>query len=288
MFFTMFLLGAVLLGMVWFLWAIGTPIIFVAIIAGGFLAIQYFMSDKIVLWSTGAKVISPEDAPELHAMISRIAQAADLPMPKVAIMESDIPNAFATGRNPSNAIVAVTTGIMRRLEPHELEAVLAHEVSHIKHRDILVMTMANFVAVLAAFLMRIFMWNTMFSGMGGGRREGGGGAAIAVLGFVVSIVVMVIAQLLVMALSRYREFAADRGGAVITGHPSHLASALMKISDNVARIPTQDMRDLQPANALLFLGLKGSDIGSLFSSHPPVEKRLERLRQMQQQMEQLG
>jgi heat shock protein HtpX len=282
MFFTMVLLGGLMLAIVWIMLALDVPIAFVVLVAGGFLVFQYFMSDKLVLWSTGAHVVSPEEAPGLHRVVARIAQAADLPMPKVAIIEADVPNAFATGRNPKNSVVAVTTGILRRLEPSELEAVLAHEISHVKHRDILVMTMANFVAVVAAFLMRMFMWSSL---LGGGRDRRDNGAALAVIGFIVSIVVMVIAQLLVLALSRYREYAADRGGAIITGHPSHLASALQKITGDVANIPTRDLRDLQPANALLFAGLKGSDISGLFSTHPPVGKRIEKLRQMQIEME---
>lgn len=281
---TMLLLGAVYLFFVSVMLAYGVDLTFVAVFVGLMLAAQYYLSDKLVLWSTGAREVSPAEAPELHDMVGRLAALADLPKPRVAIVPTDIPNAFATGRNPGNAVVAVTTGLMRRLSKPELEAVLAHEVTHIKNRDVAVITIASFFATVAAFLTRQLMWLGWWGvPMGGDRRdERGGGAYAWVVVYLVSMLVYFISFLLIQALSRYREYAADRGAAYLTGAPSNLASALMKISGAMERIPTQDLRQAEALNAFFIIpALRGSSIAELFSTHPSLEKRLAYLRKLE-------
>ncbi|MBI2166125.1 MAG: zinc metalloprotease HtpX [Chloroflexi bacterium] len=285
MFLVMFLLALVYFFFVTVLWAFGVPWIFLAIIAAIMLGLQYFLSDKLVLRSMGAKVVSPQEAPELHAMVDRLCARAGLPKPKLAIANMDIPNAFATGRNPKNSVVCVTTGIMRRLEPQELEAVLGHELTHIKNRDVTIITMASFFAMLAAMLMNSLMWMGLLGGFGRGRREGNGMAGLMVV-YLVTVLVWIVSNLLILALSRYREYAADWGGSFITGMPSRLASALTKISGAIARIPTEDLRKVEGANAFFIVpALKGNSIMELLSSHPPVQKRVERLRRLAKQIE---
>ncbi len=204
---------------------------------GLFMAIQYFYSDKMVLWTTGAHIVSESEAPQLHGMITRLCAIADLPKPQVAIVRTQVPNAFATGRSQNNAVVAVTTGILDKLSPAELEAVLAHELSHVKNRDMAVMTIASFLSTVAFYIVRYSLY---FGHMGGGDRRRDGGGIILV--WLVSIAVWVVSFILIRALSRYREFSADRGAAVITGQPSNLASALMKISGVMDRVPSEDLR----------------------------------------------
>ncbi len=285
MFIVSFLLTAVYLGFLAFLWAAGVDFFSMLIIAGIMLGAQYYFSDKMALWSMGAKEVSPAEAPELHAIVERLAAAADLPKPKVAISEMDIPNAFATGRNPKNSVVAVTTGILRRLDRGELEGVLAHEISHIKNRDVLVITMATFFSTLAFMLMRWLMFAGMFGGFSNDDRREGSGAYI-MLAYVVSMVVYFISFLLIRALSRYRELAADRGAVILTGDPSQLASALLKISDTVQRIPSRDLRQVEGMNAFFIVpALSSGSIANLFSTHPSIEERLRRLDQMQKDME---
>jgi len=279
MVFTMFLLGLlfVVLGavLVRYLGALGL------ILIAGFLVAQWFFSDRVALYSMGGKEVSPQEAPELHAMVDRLCALADMPKPKVAIADTDVPNAFATGRSPQRAVVCATTGIMRRLTPAELEGVLSHELSHVAHRDVTVMTIASFVGVLAGFLTRI----ALFSGMGN-RRGNDNGTPIVLIITLVSVVVYALSFLLTRALSRYRELAADRAGATLTGQPSALASALVKISGEMSRIPSRDLRQVEPFNAFFFTPAvaPGFSLSSLFSTHPPIERRLEQLSRISAQL----
>jgi heat shock protein HtpX len=276
---TMFLLAAVYLAFIVFLASMGVGTMGIVAFAGFFIFIQYYYSDRLVLWSMGGKIVSESEAPELHAIITRLCQMADLPKPRVAIVESSIPNAFATGRSKKNAVVAVTTGILRQLNRSELEAVLAHELSHVKNRDVLVITIASFLSTIAFFLVR----NLLFFGMmGRDRREGGA----IILVWLVSVLVWLISFLLIRALSRYREFSADRGAAVITGQPMSLASALMKISGAMSRVPRDDLRRVEGMNAFFIIpAISGDTLMSLFSTHPSVEKRIAKLEEMQRKME---
>jgi heat shock protein HtpX len=274
MFTTMFLLG--LLYVVFFVVLINlfdVGIWFAIVLIGGLAFVQYYTSDKIALAASRAKVVTPEQAPELHAMVDRLCAMADLPKPRVAIIPTDVPNAFATGRNPKHSAVAVTEGLWRRLEPREIEGVLAHELSHISNRDVAIMTVASFFAMVAAFITRMAVWSGM---MGGRSREGGPPVFLIVLA--VSIVTYVVSYVLILALSRYREFAADRGAALMTGAPEQLMSALQKIASQITRIPQRDLRELEGMNAFYIVptNVKQS-IGQLFMTHPPLEKRLERL-----------
>jgi heat shock protein HtpX len=245
---------------------------------GGFMFLQYFFSDKMILRSMGAKIVTESEEPELHQMVSRLCTIADLPMPKIAIVKTSMPNAFATGRNQKNAVVAVTTGIMERLSRSELEAVLAHELTHVKNRDMMVITIATFLSSIAQILVQ---WMPFF---GGGSRDRDSGSNFIVL-FLVSLAVWIVSFILIRALSRYREFSADRGAAIITGQPSHLASALMKISG--FKVPTQDLRKVEgPVSALFIVpALSGSSIMNLFSTHPTMEARIAALQKIEQELE---
>jgi heat shock protein HtpX len=252
------------------------------VFAGFFLLIQFFLSDKLVLWSMGGRIVTEQEEPRLHETISRLCAIADLPKPKIAIVQSNVPNAFATGRSKNSAVVAVTTSLKQKLSQAELEAVLAHELSHVKNRDMLVITIASFLSTVAFFLVR----NMLFFGMGGGNRDRDRGAGAAIIVFVVSLVVWVISFLLIRALSRYREFAADRGSAMITGQPSHLASALMAISGVMERVPSRDLREMEGMNAFFIIpAISGDSIMSLLSTHPPVEARIRALEEMERRME---
>jgi heat shock protein HtpX len=280
----MFLVMAALIGLYLAfgaaLWFFGTPFIVIALVAGGLALFQYFFSDKLVRASMGAKQVEPAQAPELHAMVERLAQAMDLPKPKVYRMDSDVPNAFATGRNPKNAVVCVTSGIMRQLDRDEMVAVLGHELSHVKNRDVMVMALASFFATVAGFISQ---WG-LFLGMG--RRDGNGGNAtilIWLISFLVSIISTVI---LIPMLSRQRELAADRGSAVVTGRPGDLIVALQKISGRMNMIPEQDLRRVESANAFFIVpALRGVSLRSLTSTHPSLEQRIEQLQRIQRQME---
>jgi len=252
------------------------------LIVVGLAFFQYFTSDKIALAASGAKIVTPERAPELHAMVERLCAMADLPKPRVAIIPTDVPNAFATGRSPKHAAVAVTEGLWRRLEPQEIEGVLAHELSHVANRDVLVMTLASFFAMLAALLTRVGLYGGMF---GGGGRNRDGGAPIWLIIFVVSILTYVISFVLIRTISRYREFAADRGSALITGAPEQLMSALQKIASDITRIPQRDLREVEGMNAFFIIPTTvKSSLGELFATHPPLEKRLARLAAIAQEM----
>jgi heat shock protein HtpX len=275
----LFLLAALYLGFIAVLWSSGVSLAGVVLVAALLLGAQYYYSDRIVLWSMGAREVSRADAPELHGSVERLCALADLPKPRVALVQTSIPNAFATGRSPKAAVVAVTTGLLQRLEGDEVEAVLAHELSHVRHRDVMVMTLASFFATLAQLLMRRMMWAGAF----GGRRQNAAGVMLI---YFASLVVWLISFFLIRALSRYRELAADRGAAVITGAPSRLSSALVKISGNLQRIPTRDLREVEGMNAfLIFPAATGDMLSGLFATHPPLDKRLEQLRRLERQME---
>ena len=278
---TLFGLGLIYVVFISVLIAAGAGAVFVLVIAAGFGLVQIFFGDKIALASMRARVTEPQEAPELHAMIERLCQLADLPKPRVAIADNDIPNAFAAGHSRKTATVCVTTGIMDRLSPKELEGVIAHELSHIINKDVIVMTVAGFLATVAGLLVRMGVYSGM---MGGGRRnDRDNGAAVFLLVIVASIVVYVLSFLLLRALSRYREFAADRGAAIMTGAPAQLASALANISGTMDRVPTKDLRAAEGMNAFFIIPAvaKGFSLSSLISTHPPVEKRIERLMAMQ-------
>jgi len=237
--------------------------------------VQYYFSDTIVIKSMGAKILTESEAPELHEMINRLCSMADLPKPRIAIVKTNVPNAFATGRNQRNAVVAVTTGLMQQLNSSELEAVLAHELTHVKNRDAMVLTIASFISTLAYYLM-------LFGG--GSRRDRDSGNAILI--FLASIVVYAASYLLIMSLSRYREFAADRGASIITGQPSQLASALRKISVGISRIPNEDLRKVEGANAFFIIpAVSKSTIFNLFSTHPSLEARLAALERIEKELE---
>ena len=270
---TSFLLGLLYVGFVALLIALTKSAVLAVVIAGGALFAQYWFSDRIALYAMRGRIVSPEEAPQLHGAIDRLCALADMPKPKVAIADVDLPNAFATGRNPDKAVVCVTTGILRRLDADELEGVLAHELSHVAHRDVAVMTIASFLGVLAGLITRF----GLYGGLGRNRDQN---AAMVVLTVVlVSVIVYAVSFMLTRALSRYRELAADRAAAMLTGRPSALASALTKISGDIARIPSRDLRQAEAFNAFFFAPARsgGFSLSTLFSTHPPLETRLDRL-----------
>jgi heat shock protein HtpX len=286
MFFVMFLLGLLYVVVISGLLAYGLNAVFVLVLAGGLLFAQYYFSSRIALYSMNAHEVSPSEAPQLHGIVDRLCALADMPKPRVAIADSDVPNAFATGRGPKDAVVCATTGIMRRLEPAELEAVLAHELSHVAHRDVAVMTIAGFLGVVAGFITRSMLW--FGPGIGGhhGDDDDHNPMAQWAIIMLVSIVVYAISFLLTRALSRYRELSADRGAAVITGAPSILAAALVKVTGVMSHIPTRDLRAAEPFNAFFFApaAAPGFSISTLFSTHPPLERRLAQLAQLERSM----
>ncbi len=245
------------------------PMIFMA---GFMIMIQWFLSDKIVLWSTRAKVVTKEQYPELHAMVEDLAAKANLPKPKVAVIQTDIPNAFATGKSPSSSVVAVTTGLMRILEREEIEGVIGHELMHVKNRDVTVITLASLFSTIAWFVMHSTMYRSM--GYGYGNRQQGGGI---ILVFIVAALVWFLSFLIIKAISRYRELAADRGSAYTTGKPLKLSSALMKISGKIKVTPKNELREVEGMNAFFICPAIGESIASLFSTHPPIEVRVKQL-----------
>lgn len=283
---TIFLLGAVYVVFGVVLAKVGVPTVLLIAVAALIAFAQFFYADKIALFSMRAREVSEAEAPQLHEMIGRLAAQANLPKPRVALVDTSVPNAFATGRSKNHAVVAVTTGIINKLEPQELEAVLAHELTHIINRDMLVMTIAAFFSIVAGLIVRNFFW--FGGGFGGGygrRNNNNGGDAFAII-LLASLAVYAVSFLLIRALSRYRELAADRGSALITGDPSHLASALMRISNDMQRIPDKDFRQAQTVNALWIVpALRGNNMLGLLSTHPSTEERVARLQQMQLDME---
>jgi heat shock protein HtpX len=255
------------------------------VIVIGLAFFQYFTSDKLALAAAGAKVVSREEQPALHDMVERLCAMADLPKPKVAMMDTPVPNAFATGRSPKHAAVCITTGLWERLEPKEVEGVLAHELSHIANRDVLIMTLASFFAMLAALLTRFGLYFGMWGGGGGGNRNNNNGPPVWLIIFVVSIVVYAVSFILIRTISRYREYAADRGSALITGSPEYLMSALQKISSQMTLIPNRDLRQVEGMSAFFIMPAKVKSAASeLFMDHPPLEKRIAALAEIAREM----
>jgi heat shock protein HtpX len=291
---TMFLLGLVYVVFAVVLAFLHVPwylLVFGALVIAGF---QLFFSDKIALASMKAQFVDEQEAPQLHDMIGRLAAQANLPKPKIAIVDTQIPNAFATGRDANHAVIAITTGLLSGsgLTQPEIEAVIAHELTHIINRDMLVMTIATFFSMIASLIVRSFIWSSMFGGYGGGYRRGGGNndnsGMFVLIALLASVITYVISFILIRALSRYRELAADRGSALITGAPEQLASALQRISGTIesGRIPKQDLRQAETVNALFIVpALRGDSLATLFSTHPSLEQRLAQLQEMQRQME---
>jgi heat shock protein HtpX len=297
---TMFLLGLVFVAFMALIIGIGAVthsstgiiVLFAIVLGGGMLIGSLFFSDKIAMTAAGAREVSPNEseyARVLHGTVDRLCALADMPKPRVAIADTDMPNAFATGRNADHAVVCATTGLMRRLTPEELEGVLAHEMSHVAHKDVQVMTIASFLAIIAGLMVRMAFYSELF---GGGRRNNNdNNAALVIFGImIVSVVVYAISFLLIRLLSRYRELAADRSGALLTGQPSALKSALVKVSGDIARIPTRDLRTAEPLNAFFFapaMSLQGgASLSRIFSTHPTLERRLAELDKVQRQLSQ--
>lgn len=279
---TTFLLGLLYVVFAVALFALLKSAVLAVVIAAGLLFAQYWFSDRIALYAMHGRIVTPEQAPQLHGSIDRLCALADMPKPAVAVADVDLPNAFATGRSPNKAVVCVTTGLLRRLEDEELDGVLAHELSHVAHRDVAVMTIASFLGVLAGLITRFGLFAGYSGALGGGRRnddEGDNLALVVMAVVVVSAVVYAVSFLLTRALSRYRELAADRSGALLTGQPSALASALTKITGQIATIPSRDLRDAQAFNAFFIAPamVPGSSVSSLFATHPPLEQRLTQL-----------
>jgi heat shock protein HtpX len=282
---TMFLLGLLYVVLVGVLFAAGASGVMIAVIAGALLVGQFFLSDKLGLAAMGAKEVTPEQAPGLHAMIERLCIQADLPKPKVAVADTTMPNAFAIGRSQKTATVCATTGLMNALEPHELEAVMAHELTHVKNRDVLIMTVASFFAALASMIVQF----GFFFGGGGGYSDGDDDNPSFAVVLLVSFVVYILSFFLMLALSRYREFVADRGSALITGRPSALSSALLKIEGTMQRVPQKDLRAAEGMSAFFIVspGVK-SAVRTLFMDHPPTEKRIEQLQRLEAQLQLAG
>jgi heat shock protein HtpX len=284
---TMFLLGLLYVAFIAVLYLLHVSIVAIVVIAAILLFAQYWFSDKIALWGMGGREVTPEEAPVLHGIVDRLCAMSNVPKPRVAIADVDMPNAFATGRNQRAAVVCATTGILRRLDEPELEGVLAHELSHVAHRDVAVMTIASFLGVLAGMLTRFALYAGMFGGFGGRDNQQGNQTALFELAIlVVSVVVYAVSFLLIRALSRYRELAADRSGAILTGRPSALASALVKVTGDMGRIPTRDLRRAEAFNAFFFTPAlsSGASLASLFSTHPSLERRLEQLQRLEAQL----
>ena len=299
---TMFLLGLVFVAFIAAIIGIGAAthasdaviVLFALVLGGGFAIGSLFYSDKIALSTAGAVEVSPTDGPvasNLHGIVDRVCALADMPKPRIAIANTQLPNAFATGRSADKAVLCVTTGLMNRLDNDELEGVIAHELSHVAHKDVQVMTIASFLAIVAALLIRFSFYGELFGGGGGRGRSNnnGNGAYIFLILMAVSIVVYAVSFLLIRMLSRYRELAADRSGALLTGQPSALKSALIKVTGDMGKIPTKDLRSAEPLNAFFFapamkLSGGGSSLSNIFSTHPSLERRLAELDKVQQQL----
>ena len=275
---TMGLLVALYIGFIGVLSVFTADLLLIVGVMSLFLGGQFFLSDRLALYSMGASEVDESEYPQLHATVSRLSQQADLPKPRVAVADSQVPNAFATGRSRDSSAVAVTTGLMQTLDEAELEGVLAHELAHIKNRDVVVMTIASFLSTIAFLVVRFGVF------FGGGRSRNGQ----VLVAIVASLVVWVVSFFLIRALSRYREYAADRGGAVITGQPSALASALLKISGRMDQVPNDDLRDTSEMNAFFIIPIKAGVVGRLFSTHPSTDQRVERLRELESELETSG
>jgi heat shock protein HtpX len=279
---TLFLLGLLYVAFIAALIALLKSWILVVVIAAALLAAQYWFSDRIALFAMHGRIVTPDEQPHLHGVIDRLCATADMPKPRVAVSDTDLPNAFATGRNPGKSVLCVTTGLLARLDEGELEGVLAHELSHVAHRDVAVITIASFLGVLAGLIVRFAFYSQL---LGGRRRDQNTFALIAII-MAVSAAVYAISFLLIRALSRYRELAADRSAAMLTANPSALASALTKVSGDIARIPTRDLRAAQAFNAFFFtpaLG-HGASLMTLFSTHPSLQRRLDQLAEISAQL----
>jgi heat shock protein HtpX len=287
-----FLLGLLYVVLVVGLIAAHISIALIVLVAGGLFVAQYWFSDRIALYAMGGREVTSEEEPTLHAVVDRLCAMADMRKPRVAIAATDVPNAFATGRSPKNAVVCATSGLLRRLEEPELEAVLAHELSHVAHRDVAVMTIASFLGIVAGMVTRFALYAGMFGGFGGGvggreDRNGENAAAVELVVILVSAIVYAISFVLTRALSRYRELAADRSGAILTGRPSVLAAALVKVTGEMSRIPTRDLRADEHFNAFYFTPAlsNGASLSSLFSTHPSLDVRLAQLAKLEAEME---
>ena len=274
---TMGLLAAVYLAFLSYLSSRGVPFGSLMVFAAIMLGVQYFFSHRLAMWGMGAKLVSQEEAPELHAMVAKLATDAGIPKPKVAISKLQMPNAFATGRSPRHAVVAVTQGLLDRLEPNEVEAVLGHEIFHVVNRDVAVMTLASFFAMVAFFLMRMFFFTGLF---GGGDDDDDSGGSVWLI-YLVSMVVYFVSQLLILALGRYRELAADRGGAHLTRRPKDLANALVKISGDMQKLPPGTKRQVERMNAFFIVP---TSLSELFSSHPSLQRRVDQLEQISREI----
>jgi heat shock protein HtpX len=292
---TVFLLGLLYAVFVTVLFLVGIKLAFILVIAFALLFVQYFYSDRIALYSMKGKIVTREQAPQLHGVVDRLCAMADMPKPQVAIADVDMPNAFATGRDQKHAVVCVTTGILRRLDEPELEAVLAHELSHVAHRDVAVMTIASFLGIMAGLLTRVLAYAGLFGGFGGGGNRGRGGGGVGGGGQLViiemgmllfSALIYAISFVLIRTLSRYRELAADRSGAILIGQPRLLAQALVKVTGEMSRVPTRDLRSAEHFNAFFFAPAltRGVSISTLFSTHPTLERRLAQLTKLEAQM----
>ena len=286
MFLTSFLLGLLYVAFALVLFYVfNAGLVLMIVIVVGLAIFQYFTSDKLALAASGAKIVSPDEAPQLHAMVERLSAMAELRKPRVAVVDTDVPNAFATGRNQKRAVVAVTRGLWERLDEREIEGVLAHELTHIANRDVLVMTIASFFATLAALLTRWGLYAGMFGGFGGSRNNNNNSVPVWLIVIAVSFVTYILSWILIRTISRYREYAADRGSALITGAPEYLMSALPKISRQMTLIPDRDLREVEGMSAFFIIPprVKGS-ISELFMDHPPLEKRLAALEQIAREM----
>jgi heat shock protein HtpX len=268
---------------------LGVGFIPITVIASALIIVQWYFSDRIVLWSSGAKVVNREQYPDLHGLVERIVASNNLPKPKIAVINSAIPNAFATGKSQSSSVIAVTTGLMEILNSEELEGVIGHELTHIRNRDVLVITLASLFSTVAWYLMQFGFYGGLYGGgmggYGGGRNRGSGGGAILIM-LAVAAITWVVSFLVIRAISRYREFAADRGSAQMTGKPVQLANALMKISGTMQRVPSRDLRKVEGLNAFFIIPVHSDrqTIANLFSTHPPVQKRVQKLLEMEASM----
>ena len=273
-------LYAIFIGVLTYL---GVGFIPITIMVSAMLLAQWYFSDKMVLWFSGAKIVSREQFPQVHEIVEKLVQRSNLPKPKVAVVNTRMPNAFATGKSHKSSVVAVTTGLLDILDYDELEAVIGHELSHIKNRDVLVLTLASIFSVVASFLMRYAMFGAMFGGgggYGGDRLRNNAGVAMLIV-VLVAVVTWIVSFIITRAISRYREYAADRGSAQVTGKPMELASALTKINASMHKVPQQHAQRFQSLNAFFIIpAFSSNTLVNLFSTHPPVEKRIQKLKEM--------